>query len=205
MCVVTKFRNIAVLLGLLTGTTAQAVTINFDDREYIPTPIFDHFGDHPLSDEYADQGLIIVDGFLATYRSPSEPSVSSPNYLLMGHGGSLLFVDRFPTMVSLYVSSYLGDNIYIDALDADGNAYSKTTDGFNPHTPTPYTPNQLVSFYSPAGFQRLHFSSFFDGRVNAGIDDLTFNYAHLPEPSSGTLLLLGSGFLLWRAHKKARR
>lgn len=201
MNAVTKLYKIVAVLTFIFSASVQAVTINFDDLEYVPTPDWDHFGDHPLSDEYADLGVFIHDGFLARYYPDSESTFSAPNYLLMGYGGSLEFIDQFPTMVSMYVSSGMGERIYLSAYDINGDYQYKSTEGWAYHDSTTYTPNQLITFYSSAGIHRLNFDSHTSGRVNASIDDLTYTYSEVPEPSPGVLILLGLSAVLWRMHQ----
>lgn len=186
---------LAICLGL---GSAQAVVINFDNLTYVPSdPDFDCFCDHPLTDEYLSQGLLIEDGFLSTYgyRDPVNV-VSAPNFLLGGNQLRLRFVGALPTFVSMYVSAGLQDAVFLNAYGDHGLIDSKQTSGYaGPFNDTPYVPKQHVSFASELGISLITLESFYGSRVSADVDDLTFLYGSpVPEPSS--LALLSAGLLL---------
>jgi hypothetical protein len=191
--------TICIAIGL--GSAAQAITINFDDLVYIPG---DCFCDNPLTDQYQSQGLLIDDGYLAlTQNLPdSENAVSPPQYLLGGNILQFNFVGALPTFVSMYVSSFFEESIFLNAFDAVGQVTSVKTSGWaGPEDNTPYQPNQYVSFTSPLGFSGITIEGFYNMRVSAAIDNLTYEYASVPEPSSLFMFsvgLLGFGCLRFR-------
>ncbi len=182
---------IAISTMITLGSAAQAVTVTFDDIEYIPG---DCFCDNPVTDQYASQGLLIDDGYLTQYLPDAANAVSSPQYLMGGNILQLSFVGSLPTFVGMYVSSFFGESIYLNAFDAVGQVTEAKTSGWTgPDDDTPYQPNQYISFSSPLGFTGISIEGFYNMRVSAAIDDLTFEYAAVPEPSS--LFLLGASLL----------
>src|SRR5690554_1749010 len=72
------------LLLSLFSISAKAVVIDFDDLEYVYGPE-DFFGDHPVKNEYQEQGLLIDGGYLGLWENLDDPIVSAPNYLLAGN------------------------------------------------------------------------------------------------------------------------
>ncbi|MGM8226664.1 hypothetical protein ACSV5M_08780 [Cellvibrio sp. ARAG 10.3] len=186
-------------LGLLFALPAHAVLINFDDLEYIPShPDFDHFSDHPVTDEYLDQGLRIVDSYLAEWWDDSEWLVSGPNYLMAGHSPSLVFVgDILPVFVSMYVTALGGDAGYLRAYGPDGWTELQQTPGEAGPATQPFKGKNFVSFYSPNGIESIEMWSFWGSRVSLAIDDLTYEYS-VPAPSPLLLLVMGWLALMMR-------
>ena len=184
-----------VLLSLF-SVPAKAVVINFDDLVYVPSWPEDFFGDHELTDEYEDQGLLISGGFLSVWHEGTGPSVSEPNFLYAGHDLRLKFIGELPTFVSMYVSANSEQAVYLRAFDSSSELIaSHTTDGWQGFdTDPPYVPNQLVSFNAQGGISKIFISDFYFRRTGAMIDDLTFTYsAQVPEP--GSVFLFGLGML----------
>lgn len=190
-----------VLLSLF-SVPAKAVVINFDDLVYVPTWPEDFFGDHELTDEYEDQGLLISGGFLSVWHEGTGPSVSGPNYLTAGHDLTLEFIGELPTFVSMYVSSSWGQAVFLSAYSSSGLIASHTTDGWKGFDTDPlYVPNQLVSFSANEGISEISVGDFYGQRTGAMIDDLTFTYsAQVPEPSSVFLFGLGLLAIFGRAY-----
>lgn len=182
--------------------SAKAVVIDFDDLVYVPTWPEDFFGDHALTDEYQDQGLLIRGGFLAEWHEGTGPSASEPNYLSAGHDLRFTFIGELPTFVSMHVSASFGQAVFLSAYSSSGLIASHTTDGWKGFDTDPlYVPNQLVSFSANEGISEISVGDFYGQRTGAMIDDLTFTYsAQVPEPSSVFLFGLGLLAIFGRAY-----
>ena len=181
----------------LIGNNAHAVFIDFDDLTYVPEyPEWPHFSDTPVTDQYASQGLLVVDGYLSPYSfNPDyvDPNmISGPNYLLGGTSLTLNFLgEKLPTYVGMYVGS-TQEAIFLEAYGASGLLGSAHTIG--PGMPTWETisvPGQYVSFEFVEGIKSINMWGSRGSRVSANVDDLTFTYADVPEPSSFILICLG--------------
>lgn len=204
-----RLLGICFFSALFPAASVHAVVINFDDLDYIPSdPVFDHFGDHPVTNEYLDQGLLIVDGYLAQW-SDTNPDwvVSGPNYLLGGNSPSLIFVgDALPVFVSMYVTSVGQDAGYLHASGPHGWTEQQSTPGWGgPNETDPFEPRQLITFYSATGIQHIAMWSFQGSRVSLAIDDLTYEYAQVPAPATWLLFGLGICVMCLRHHAAHRR
>lgn len=189
------------LLLFLCSISAKAVVIDFDDLEYVYGPE-DFFGDHPVKNEYQEQGLLIDGGFLGLWENLDDPIVSAPNYLLAGNQLKFKFIGELPTFVSMYVSATFEQAVFLEAFDTLGLFAVHQTDGWAGSENDPlYVPNQLVSFASPTGISEISMRAFYNTRVGAIIDDLTFTYAtQVPEPGSVFLFSLGILAIFTRAY-----
>jgi len=188
----------------ITTSLAHAAFINFDDIPYVledDEP--GNFYDVPLTDQYADKGLIVDNGYILPYLSEDGPLHQS-NYLLGGNVLTFNFTTDLPTTVSMYVSSLVGDSIFLNAYNSSGLVQEIRTKGTHGEWGTPdyeeeSTPNEYVSFNIDAGISRITVENYYNSRVSARIDDLTFTRkASVPEPSSFLLLVLGLCVLTWR-------
>lgn len=186
---------------------AQAAFIDFDDLTYIPEyPEMPFFADTPVTDQYLSKGLLVDDGYLQPYNFFNEPEpevdpghISGPNFLLGGNFLSLSFVgDALPDFVGMYVGSGIGEKIFLEAYGTSGLLFSKNTEGDSGPSSTPYTHKQYVSFEADEGIKRINIWGYYNSRVSASIDDLTFTYAEVPEPSSFILLCLGVFAIVYR-------
>jgi hypothetical protein len=188
---------------------AQAVVVNFDDLVLVPSdPEFPCFCDHPLTNEYESQGMIIDGGFLSEYFDPEgEDTVSGPNYLLGSDYLTIKFIGALPTFVSMFVSASHQEAIFFDVFGSDGLVDEQQTDGYaGPDNDTPYRPNQLMTFTSDLGIAAIHIVGFYNLRASAMIDDITYEYAAVPEPSGFALLCLGLLGVVWQRtrYRKSR-
>jgi len=188
---------------------AHAVLIDFDDLTYVPQyPEMPFFADTPVTDQYLSQGLLVVDGYLMPYNwfNPDAElgpeAISGPNYLLGGNTLDLYFVgENLPTFVGMYIGSGNGETIFLEAYGVSGVLFSTYTAGDGGPYSAPYTDKQYVSFESEAGITRINMWGFYSSRVSARVDDLTFTYADVPEPSSLLLLCAGIFALIYKRAK----
>ncbi|GGY69603.1 hypothetical protein GCM10011613_12430 [Cellvibrio zantedeschiae] len=185
-----------VALGI--GANASAVVIDFDDRIPIYDPVFSCFCDNPLSNEYEDKGLLIHEGFLN--GESHDGGVTYENFLITGPYGQLSFVGELPTFVSMRVTSLHNDVIYLSAFGENGFLEMKKTPGFGgPFDDTPAEPNFFVSFAIEEGIKFITIDAFYFRSTGAAIDDLTFTYSSVPEPSSIMLVTLACIVFLRRS------
>lgn len=168
---------------------AQAVTINFDDLVRNEDP---SFYAHPLTTEYASEGLLINDGFLMEWYEDDDP-ISAPNHLLGGNLLRLTFTGNQPNFVSLYVTSPRADRVYLRAFTNSGAEHLQNTSGWaGPFDNSPYVPNEYLEFNLSEAISEIWVSSYYSRNTSAIIDDLTFySTTDVPEPPLLTLLALG--------------
>jgi len=188
----------------ISASFAHATFINFDDIQYVPADNESpNFYDTPLTNQYDNKGLIVDDGYILPYLSEEGVPLQS-NYLLGGNVLSLNFFGDLPTVVSMYVTSLVGDAIFLNAYNSSGLVQEIRTKGTHGEWGTPdyeeeSEPNQFVSFDVAAGISRITVENYYNSRVSARIDDLTFTRnASVPEPSSLLLFALGLCASAWR-------
>jgi len=193
------------------ANNVHAVFINFDDLTYVPSdPEWPHFSDVPITDQYASQGLIVDGGFLGPYYYSSEgelepDAISGPNYLLGSNYLDLNFVgEKLPTYVGMYVGSGY-EAIFLEAYGASGLLGSTYTKGAAPPSwDAPYEPRQYVSFEFAEGIKQIQMWGAFGSRTSAHVDDLTFTYADVPEPSPFILMCLGVFAIFYKRISSSR-
>jgi len=183
----------AIILAAIFSVSAHAVVINFDDLTFVPLdPDSPSFGDHPLSDEYRSQGLLIGNAFLLPYGE-GDDIISDRNYLLAGASGSpmeLAFIGQLPTFVGMYIGGNPVGVLHTSVYGPSGllASHKKEGDGW-----------EYVTFESAKGISQIEMWATQQHRVSgAVIDDITFTYASVPEPSSFILWVLAVFVLFCR-------
>ena len=171
------------ILVVLFSAKAQAVLIDFDDLTYVPeNPMFPSFGDVPLYDQYRSQGLLISNAYLIP-ACPDGEFMSGANCLLAGASGSsmtLSFVGELPTYVGMYLGGSPVGVLYTKVYGTSGlfASHEKEDEGW-----------EYVFFESATGIAQIEMFASQQHRVSGAlIDNLTYTYASVPEPSS---------FILW--------
>lgn len=193
--------SFAIFLSAISNSV-HAVFIDFDDLTYASEdPDHPFFWETPVTDQYLSQGLMVSGGFLYPYNysHPDElgpDDISGPNFLWGGQRLVLDFVgDELPTYVGMYVGANI-EAIFLSAYSESGLLASTHTKGDGgPLYSAPYEPRQYVSFLANEGIRTIAISGFWGGRTSAHIDDLTFTYADVPEPSPFILLCIGLAIL----------
>lgn len=176
------------LLGV--GSNAQAVLIDFDDITYVPAdPEWPQFYDHPLTDEYLSQGLLIDGGSLVPYNL--DDVVSAPNFLFGGNFMRLIFTGA-PTYVSMHVNGAFDYANILHVYGPDGLITRTLTSGEAGSQPNrPHISWEFVSFSAPGGITEITLEGFFNMRWGTLVDDLRYEYASVPAPSSLALVVIG--------------
>jgi len=184
---------IGISMGI--ANSALATLIDFDDLNPVYDPDFPCWCDNPLTDQYLSQGLLI-DGAWVNGENHD-------NVMLTSNWASLDFVGVLPTFVSMYVTSQRGDAIYFDASNPSGYGESKHTAGWQGpfEEDIPPIPNELITFSSESGISHIIIQGFYNMRTEAAIDNLTFTYSSVPEPSPIALICLGLFGIAWRRYK----
>lgn len=169
---------------------AHAVFIDFDDLVPIYDPESPCFCDNPLTNQYASKGLLVDNAY---FNGESfDGGLTYENVLTSGPYTQLNFTGPLPTFVSMYITSANNDAIFLTAYGLKGFISEVQTPGYAGSDEDPAAvPNFLVSFSSAAGIKSINIDSYYFLRVGAAIDDLTFTYSSVPEPSSLILLILG--------------
>lgn len=175
----------AIFTVFIMSNHALATFIDFDDLNPIYDPDFPCWCDNPLSDEYLERGLHIHGAWVN--------GGSGENIMLTSDWASLEFVGALPTFVSMNITSHYGDAIFLDAYGTSGFLFSKHTSGWMglEENSTPVIPNEFITLSSDVGIKSISIQGFYGMRIGAAIDNLTFTYASVPEPSTMALIALG--------------
>ena len=189
------------LAAITTTSNAYAVFIDFDDLVPVYDPYFACFCDNPLTNQYESKGLLIGDSYLN--GQSYDGGLTYQNTLTSGPYSTLYFIEQLPTFVSMNVTSINGDAIFLTAYGSGGGVVDDyQTGGFAGSEPyPPVIPNELVSLHSNTGISQINIDSFYFLRVGAEIDNLTFTYSSVSEPSAPVLLLLGCIALIWKRYR----
>lgn len=186
----------AIILAVIFSVSAHAVVINFDDLTFVPLdPESPSFGDHPLGNQYQSQGLLIDNAYLLPYGTDEE-IISGTNYLLAGASGSSMtfsFVGELPTYVAMYIGGNPVGVLHTNAYGPSGffASHQKESDDW-----------EYVTFESATGISQIEMWATQQHRVSgAKVDDITFAYASVPEPSSFILWVLAFFVLFCRRIK----
>lgn len=187
--------SVAVFMSLVFAGNTFAVVINFDDLIPSHDPDYPCFCDYELTNEYADKGLTFHDGYLD--GESLDGGLTYQNYLVTGPYGQIIFVGKFPTFVSMLVTSIHNDAIYLSAWGPDGFLETKKTPGFGgPFDNTPPEANFYISFTAEKGIRFIDVSAFYFRRSGAIIDNITYTYTSASEPAPFLLMMLGLTVLM---------
>lgn len=207
------FRFFSSLVSFLTlavtPLAANATFIDFDDRVAPPASPYDCYTIEPcgliLSNEYESSG-IIFNGGTSWLVGEVLPDGSNKNYVFGTNFIGLGFVGILPNFLSFNINSALGAEVSIIRLyNQDGEEFfTHITDGWRglEELSTPYVPNQFVTIQASERIKGVSFTSFYNHRVGPSIDNLTFEYRNVPEPSLVLLFALGLVGIMFRRSVK---
>lgn len=208
------FRFFSSLVSFLTlavtPLAANATFIDFDDRVAPPASPYDCYTIEPcgliLSNEYESSG-IIFNGGTSWLVGEVLPDGSNKNNVFGTNFIALEFVGALPNFLSFNINSALGaESSYIELYGEDGtHFFTHVTDGWRglEELSTPYVPNQFVTIQASQRIKGVSFTSFYNHRVGPSIDNLTFEYRQVGEPSVLLLMLMGiAGLVVQRTRKR---
>lgn len=179
--------------SLLLSLNASATLITFDELELHYDEEAPSWYDNPLTgDEYTDKGVRVLGGYL----TGEEPDLS----VYASNGASIEFVGDLPNFVSMNVTSAYGDAVFLSFYGESGLLSTITTSGWQypEEYATPVIPDELISFTATSGIKSIQFSSFWNMRIHAVIDNIHFYKIEVPEPSILVFLCIGLFSLLLR-------
>ena len=194
------------LILCITSQTAQAVFIDFDD---IVAPPANPFGCETLepcglilSNEYESKGVVFGNsGWLVGQVLPDG---TNQNQVFGTNGISLNFVGALPNFISFNVDSPFQLEASYFSVYGENNdlLFVQHSSGWTgvEETSTPYIQGELVSIYSNTRIKGIYIESLFNLRTGPTIDNLTFEYRTVPEPSAVLLFSVGiAGLVLGRS------
>lgn len=182
----------ATFSSLALSTNSFATVIDFDELDPVFDEEFPCWCDNPLNNQYLDKGLLISEAWVI--------GADHNNSMLTSNFATLEFVGELPTFISMNVTSIYGDAVILDIYGPSGFLFSPNTSGWRglEEYSTPAIPNEFVSFSSDTGISYITIQGFYNMRLGASIDNITFRQTSIPEPTSIVLITLGLFGLMWR-------
>lgn len=199
------FARCVLFFGLLTQG-ANAAFINFDD---LPTPsvhpwtCYIEARDcmHEIGNEYESKG-IIFNGDREWLVDEIEEDGSRSNALQGFNGIAMEFIDHLPTFISFNIDSPTKGEASYFHVYGDNNEllFVQRSSGWTgvEETSSLYVPAEFISIRSTVGIKYIYIESLYNLRTGPVIDNLTFEYRTVPEPSTVVLLVLSLAGIFWR-------
>jgi hypothetical protein len=204
------FNALSITFALAVGIAplnAHAVFIDFDDITALPGNPFscDDFACGTiLGTEYEAMGVLFGNAWLSGERFPdgtNQNSVVALNELW------ITFVGTLPNFINFNVDSALRKEASFFHVYGknDELLFAQHSSGWmgEDEPSTPYIPGELISITSENPIKRLTLTSLYNMRVGPTIDNLTFEYRTVPEPSLALLFIMGIAGFFWRRKYEA--
>lgn len=198
--------GLLVLLCGIAAMNAHATFIDFNDLELPEKHSWECYTEglpcvHDLNDEYASKGVIFSgdrDWFWGYQLADGTYEMSVTGYNIIG----ISFIGTLPNFVSFNIDSPTKYEASFISVYGENKTllFTYITNGWRGNNPnsTPYIPNELVSIQSAEPIHSLGIASLYGLRIGPTIDNLTFEYRSVPEPSPLLLGALGLCGILWR-------
>lgn len=164
--------SLCVVTGL-SANSASALVLDFDDLHYDPSL---ELYDQPLDNQYAAYGIKFSEAFLVKDESTGNQSAFGLGGFVIDFTGANL-----PTHISLSALTESDEGLEIYTYGAaPGSVNRVLVQVFDP----------AVELMQLSGISQIYFSNI-QPRSVMGIDNLTLDYASVPEPIPLALLSLG--------------
>lgn len=158
-------------IAFFMSVSASAVTIDFNDFYVEQDEEHASWNSYPVGpNDYLDKGLIIENAYIH--------GNNIDNYLMSGWA-TLKFVGELPTSVEMFVGWYRGGSV--DFYGTSGFLHQAVGEMYS---------SQYVKFSYAGGIREISIS---DAHMRGGayIDNITYTYASVPEPTPVILIALG--------------
>lgn len=190
--IIKRMAALTIFSSLGIANNALAVFIDFDDLNPIYDEIYPCWCDNPLTDQYLSKGLLINGAWVN--------GANSQNSMLTSNWAALEFVGELPTFFSMNINSVHDDAVLLSIYGANGLISQEHTKGWTgpDNEYIPVVPNEFFSFSSQQGISHIVIEGYYGLRTGADIDNLTYTYSSVPEPSSLALIFTGLFGLLGR-------
>jgi hypothetical protein len=183
----------------------NAVFIDFDDielREFDSDLCFFSSGPCGLDNQYEDKGIIF--GEELWLQEKILPDGTLQKRVHSQFGIKFSFIGMLPNYLSFNIdSSQETEASFISIYDINNELILLTRSGGwigSDAASTPYIPGELIIINSPAPIKYVYITSYYGLRHGPKLDNLTFEYKTVPEPSPPILLLIGMTGLFLRRH-----
>lgn len=194
-------------LCISAGFSSGALATFIDFEEFYPAY---HSSPHDtacecdlsLKDQYLDKGVRFDDTWIVG-------DAESGYKILAGLSPIIFFTgEALPTFFSMDITSIFDDAMTLNFYSPSGLISTIITSGWRISPGEDYVAPpepEFVSFSSDVGISAITIDGIFNRRFTSTIDNITFTYASVPEPSPIILLAIGIFALKLRRYKIIQR